>query len=181
MQKVIHITDHPEAKKGLLERTFREHEPDLRRFLRARVAAQEDRDDVVQELFLRLARIEDLAERLAENSGNTRSYLFAIATNLIVDQQRRAAAQRADKTNSLEEEAIPTTHPTLESVVATREQLETMMELLKKMKPKLRQAFVLNRFKHKSYPEVAKEMGISVASVQRYIATALTSLRRGME
>lgn len=180
-RNIYYLKDHPETREALLERTFHEHGIALRRFLKARLVKEEDREDVLQDLFLRLARVEGLAQRLAEQSGSTRAYLFSIVSNLIVDRQRKAASRREDQHLAYEEEFASTDHPTPEMVVATEQQLDRMMGALKSMPEKCRQAFVLNRFKYKSYPEVAEEMGISVASVQRYIATALASLREGMK
>ncbi len=177
---VVSITDHPQVRRELLERTFKEHGSALKRFLKARLANAEDREDIIQELFVKLANIEQLSERLSENTGNTRSYLLSILTNLIVDRQRRLSAQKHSQHNSYQQDTLATEYPTPETVVATGEQLDILMSILKRMQPKCRQAFILNRFKYKSYPEVAKIMGVSPASVQRYIATALESLRRGL-
>ena len=179
-QKVVYLTDRPESREVLLARTFEEHKTALRRFLKARLAREEDREDILQELFLRLARVDNLSERLSERLGNTRSYLFSIATNLVVDRYRKAAQEREEQHDSFDESLPHTELPSPEMVTATQQQLDRMLTLLRSMPAKQRKAFVLNRFKHRSYPEVARDMGVSVASVQRYISAALVRLRQGM-
>lgn len=177
---VVYLARSSRARDRLLEKTFREHEAALRQFLRLRLIAQQDREDILQELFLRLARVDNLAERLSVHSGNTRSYLFSIVSNLIVDSRRKATSRKQELHSSYDDDLSLTELPTPEMVVATQQQIHAMAVLLRRMPSKFRRAFILNRFKHKSYPEVAKEMGVSVATVQRYIAAALRRLREGM-
>ena len=43
-----------------------------------------------------------------------------------------------------------------------------------------RQAFILNRAKGLTYPEIAKQMGVSVSSVEKYILEALKHLRSAL-
>ena len=45
------------------------------------------------------------------------------------------------------------------------------------LKPRWRQAFVLNRFNHMSYHDVAKTMNVSTKTVEKYIGKALLHLR----
>lgn len=180
-KKVVHISDHPERKGALLTRVFEEHGPALRRFLRARLMLEEDREDVVQDLFLRLARADDLAEKLSAQSGSTRSYLFSIATNLIVDMRRKQSVREADSHESYDEETAPASHPTPEMIISAQEQVKQMKQLLSGLKPKPRRAFVLSRYMYKSYPEIAEEMDVSVSTVEKYISAALSALRRGLQ
>ena len=180
-KKIVPIYNHPDHKGALLERAFQEHGPALQRFLRARLALAEDREDIVQDLFVRLARTDGLAEKLSERSGNTRSYLFSIATNLIVDMKRKQMVREASHHDSYEEEAAPTPHPTPEMIIMTQEQVGVMKQLLATIKPKPRQAFVLSRYLHKSYSEIADEMGVSVSTVEKYVSSALSTLREGLQ
>ena len=182
-RKVIYIADRQETREVLLERVFRQHEPALRRFLHSRLVLEADCEDIAQELFAKLLALDNLAEKLSETSGNTLSYLFSIATNLIVDHKRRIVARRVDQHDIYEDDLLADeqAQQTPEMIVASEQQLDAMMRLLKKLKPKCRQAFVLSRFKHKSYPEIAQQMGLSVPSVERYITIALAALRKGLK
>ena len=179
-QTVVYLADRKMAPGSIIERAFKEHGTALRRFLQARLALQEDREDLIQELFLKLSGIDNLAERLSEQSGSTRCYLLAIATNLIVDRQRRASARREDQQHSYNDELAPSENFAPEAIAATQQQVDTTVKLLQRMNPKYRRAFVLNRFKYKSYREISQEMGVSETTVERYIASALGILRRGI-
>ena len=64
--QVVQISDRLfKERKGLLTQTFQDHEADLRRFLRARVANYSDRDDLIQDVFLRLAQQDDIENKLS--------------------------------------------------------------------------------------------------------------------
>lgn len=161
----------------LLESTFQEHAASLRAFLRARLVLEEDREDIMQEVFLKLSRQPELAEKLSSRTGNTLSYLISIATNLIIDRKRREEVRRFGLHESYEDEDLFSEQPTPESAAMSQQQLESMVAVLRKMKPKWREALILNRFEHMSYPEVARCMGVSTTSVERYISGALKLLR----
>ncbi len=178
--KVIDFSASRKRKGLMLEEVLKKHGSALRSFLRARLVLEDDREDIYQELFLKLTRLGNLEEKLAARSGDTRSYLFSIATNLIIDFKRRAAVRHSEHHESFDEKMITTDYPPPDRVAATTQQLDAMMSLLKKMEPKCREALILNRFEHKSYPEVAREMGVSTTSVERYIASALKILREEM-
>ena len=78
----------------VLHRVIRDHEPAIRRFLRARLANHPDYEDLVQDIYVKLARQENLDDKLSMGEAQTRAYLFSIATNLIRDRDRRNSIRR---------------------------------------------------------------------------------------
>ncbi len=180
--KLVSITSGKlKENEQLLEQVFRQQEPVLRQFFRARLLSKQDSEDLVQELFLRLVRVDNLAERLSHASGSTQCYLLSIATNLIVDHKRRSTSRKLDHHNSYEEDCLPAEHPSPERVVSSGKELDRMVAVLKKLKPKCRRVFVMSRFKHMSHRDIAAEMGFSEASVERYIAIAMVALKKGLK
>ncbi len=180
-RKVVYLARHKSAKDELLENILQEHGDALRGFLYVRLSHHPDCDDIIQEVFLRLSRMEDLADKLSGDTGNTRSYLFSIATNLIVDRGRYASRRKSGWHDSYNDEATQSQQPGPESQAATEEQMERALSLLKSMDKKYREPFVLNRFKFKSYRKIAAETGLSESTVERHIATALSILRKGLK
>ena len=166
-----------ETNEQLLERLFNEHGRALRGFLRGLLGADDDLEDIVQELFLRLARLEDLQARLPREPGRWRSYLIAAANNLAVDLQRHRLVRR----NYLETEQRH--HPdnvheaSPEAIALTRQELHAVQQAITDMRPRWRQAFILNRFKYMSYRQIAREMGVSVKQVEKYMKSALIRVR----
>lgn len=182
-RKIIYMSDRYRSEEPLLGQVFRQYEPALKRFLRTRLALEEDREEIIQEVFLKLSRIEDVAPLVSRKSGSTKAYLFTIASNLVSDMRRRAARSIPEANECQLEGACETSSPDLnpEAVLNAQDQLDEIMAVLNMLKPKCRRAFVLSRFHYLTYPEIAKEMNLSVPSVERYIAIALASMRERLK
>ena len=179
---VVDFTERRETSDQVLERLFSQHEAALRTFVRRRLGSVEEIEDVVQEVFARLARLGDLHTRIQAGKGDGRSYLFTVANNLIVDQERRKTLQRQYDNQTDEGDLV--TEVTPETIVATDRELEIIKQVIMNLKPSWRRAFVLNRFHYMSYREVAEHMGITIKQVESYMAQALVKLRdaeRAME
>lgn len=167
-----------EERGRVLEQLFNEHGVALRSFVARNMAADEDPEDIVQEVFIRLVKMDDLYDRLADESGSTRSYLFTIANNLIVDLERKKSRRRGFDRRLQEEaeDAVVESNP--EAIVSANKELAMLKTVIMKMRPDWRRAFVLNRFKHMSYPQVAEHMGVTVKQVEYFMSQALVRIRQ---
>jgi RNA polymerase sigma-70 factor (ECF subfamily) len=56
-----------------------------------------------------------------------------------------------------------------------------MLDVISNMGLKRRRAFVLHRFDQLPYSEIAKKMGISPSSVEKYVMAALAELKARMD
>ena len=178
--KVVHIRRRDGVSEAL-QRIALEHEPALRRFVGARLSAHPDHEDVVQETFLRVARQEDVEEKLSRSLDSVRSYLFSIATNVMRDSHRKAVTRQKydDLTRHLSR--AHGSESSAEEVVSAQEQLGNVKAAIIKLSPDCRDAFVLNRFEGLSYREVADRMGVSVSMVEKHIMRALRDIRRRVD
>lgn len=180
--KVVYIDAHRQKEnKRLLEQVFRQQGPVLRQFFRARQLSDQDCEDLIQELLLRLAGTDNLDEKLSDTSGSTVCYLLSIATNLMIDRKRKAAVRKGEQHDSYDRDYLPAENASPEAAVCYDRQVEKMMVELKKLKPKCRDVFVMSRFKGMSHKEIARAMKFSEASVERYMAIALVALRKGLK
>ncbi len=59
-----------------------------------------------------------------------------------------------------------------------KQDIGRMQDVLLKLKPKHRHAFVLSRFKYMSNKDIAETIGVSVSTVEKYISKALLALRK---
>ncbi len=171
-------SSHLETREQVLERLFKEHEAAVRSFIRGRIGVDEEPEDIVQEVFLRMAGIDNLEEKMHESRGSNRGYIFAMANNLIVDLERRNvrlrnyAAQQRDSGEGLAQEISP------EKLVSARRDLDLVKSVIMGLRPNWRRAFILNRFKFMSYTEIAREMKVTVKQVENYMAQALSRIRK---
>lgn len=172
------------ANESLLEQIIAEHDAALRRFVRVRLGAQrrDEADDVVQDVYARLAQMDNLHERVAERLDTVRNYLFQIAVNIITDRFRKASSRReADHVPADDEQVAATLGCTLSSPerqLEGKRTLQLIQAALNELKPELRQAFLLSRMDNKSYREISDMMGVSVSTVEKYISAALVAVRK---
>lgn len=168
-----------ETREQVLERLFSEHGAALRGFLRVSLDVGEEAEDIVQEVFIKLAKLDNLQERLPHGGVSNRSFLFAIANNLVVDMERSKRVRR-DYARELQAEArdeFQVHNASPETITLAKKELEQVKKVLMQMRPCWREAFILNRFRHRSYREIAMDMDISVKTVEKYIKKALIQIK----
>ena len=179
--QVVQISDRLfKERKGLLTQTFQDHEADLRRFLRARVANYSDRDDLIQDVFLRLAQQDDIENKLSFGPAKIRAYLMVIASNLVRDAHRRSITRKESLHNSAETIALTDRRPSPEKAAETKQTLAKLDAVMKALEPKCRMAFTMSRIQNISYKEIAHQMNVSTSMVEKYIAKALVAIRTEM-
>ncbi|WIO73622.1 sigma-70 family RNA polymerase sigma factor [Porticoccaceae bacterium LTM1] len=171
-----------ETQQQALNRLYEEHHVALRKFLRARLGISQELDDIVQEVFARLAKIENLAELLPIGEEGSLSYLFRAANNLAINIERHKTVRNRyldGEKLRMQSEEVHFDH-TPERINLVREELSQIRNVIAGMNINTRQAFILNRFKQRTYKEIAKDMGVSVKQVEKYIQKALVIIRRAV-
>ena len=61
-----------------------------------------------------------------------------------------------------------------------KDAMKVLMETLEKMPPKTKEAFMLNRFRNKTYSEIAQIQNVSEKNIEYRISSALKILRKAM-
>ena len=154
-----------------------EHREALGRFLKARLGASGDSDDLLQELYLKVAGADPDTE-----IREPRAYLYRLASNLVMDRHRsgrraavRDGAWRLANHATMAAEDIADI-PSAEAVVAGRERLAILVAALSSLPPKTQTIFRLHKFDGHSYAEVAAQLGVSRSSVEKHMMDALKVL-----
>lgn len=135
------------------------HEAALRNWLRVRFPAIVDRDDLVQEAFLRMWRARERG-----TIGSAKAFLFATARNLACDtlKQRRAQVALGESAGS---EVLDEDANTAESVARAQE-LEVLQRALESLPERCRQVFTLRRLHGLSQKQIAAQLGIAEKTVE---------------
>lgn len=157
-----------------------EHESAIQRFLRVRLANEADRDDVVQEVFARMCRIENLSDKLSLGVDRTRAFLYMTASNLVRDLHRREKTRRKDAHQPFDDESFADQTASIEDQLQSSQKLEIVTRAIDSLKPSCRQAFVMSRIDCMSYREIADQMNISVSMVEKHITNALIAIRQAV-
>ncbi|MGE3976677.1 MAG: RNA polymerase sigma factor [Nitrospira sp.] len=150
---------------------------DLVRHLTRKVGCHATAEDLVQDLYLKIA-----GTNLWFNGASPRGFIFTAATNLARDLWRRERrASRAEDVELLVAANITSEAPSAERVVAAKQQLRKMALALAELSPKCRDAFVQSRIHGLTHAEIAVKMGLSERMVAKYIVKALDHCRRRMD
>ena len=176
---VIALASRERLGRGqLVEQLFDRHARGLRLFLRGRLVPPNQVEDLVQELFTRLLRVNRLEEKMSDSTGSSRSYLLTMANNMIVDKQRRLRVRNAYAAGQREIERERVEERTPERIVAAQLELEAVKAVIMDMRLNWRLAFVLQRFGNMSYEDIASHMGVTVKQVENYIVRAMRRIRK---
>jgi RNA polymerase sigma-70 factor (ECF subfamily) len=161
---------------------FRKHNRDLVVFLRARLGSTADAQEVAQEAYVHLLRLEDMG-----SISFQRAYLFRVATNLSIDRMRRRKVRDARRTTDEEEAAADAeadidwldTEP--ERRAMGEEQLRAMRTALRDLSPNTRRAFVLHMLEGRSLDSIARTMKLTERMVRYHVANAIAYCREQMD
>jgi RNA polymerase sigma-70 factor (ECF subfamily) len=166
------------AGAAYIEALFREHRGPLLRYINGLLPNSEDAAEVLQETYVRLLRQHSL-ERV---DANAKAWLFQVATNLVRDYFRQRKAHRADQHTPLDRH--PADDPELqesEESVRWDDVLGRFKSTLLTLKPEVRAVFLLHRFRDLTYPQIARQLGISLRTVERHMNEAVSQLKRALE
>lgn len=166
------------AKDQLLA-VYLERRPALVRSFAARTGSRERAEDVVQDLYVRL---QSLTEVAAAEVQNPVAFLYRIGGNLVLDgvrQGKRTAAR--DKAWTEEGGEIVggvsiADQPSPEDAAWARLKLDQVSRALEDVAPRARQAFRLHRIDGLTHAQIAERLGVSTSSVEKYLSGVLARL-----
>jgi RNA polymerase sigma-70 factor (ECF subfamily) len=139
----------------------------LRRFFERRLKAGADPDDLVQEVFVRLAR-----QGHAETIQHLDGYVFQVAANVLRDYLRRCAV-RAHELNHVQladQELEGGFSP--ERVLLGQEAVEHLIAALHQLPEKTQAIFALYHFESVPQVEIAQRLHMPLSTVEKHMARA---------
>ena len=155
-----------------LDFLFREYNQPLVRYLTRRLGDRDWAEEVAQETFLRAARQKEIT--------NERSWLFAVATNLIRDEARKDARRRKHLELLAQEERDRQDSVPQLVEMEDREAAALARRALEALSERDREALLM-REEGLDYNEIAAALELSVASVGTTLARARKRLVEAFE
>jgi RNA polymerase sigma factor (sigma-70 family) len=165
----------PDSKQAFVADLERRHGSRLRRFLASRLrSAAADASDLVQEVFLRLLRIDR-----HETIRSSESYLFTIAFHVLHQHAlRRSATPETMDVAALVEELASGPDNDPAGRAETQQRLEALQGALQELSPKAQAVLLLHRRDGYSLEEIGTQLGVSRAMAAKYLAKALLHCRQ---
>ena len=138
---------------------------DLLRFLRARLANKWDAEDLAQEVYLRMLRVEGKGR-----VRNHRAYALRVAAHVAYEWNHLARNRLPHSSKALK--AMPDGYEPLQALFVKQE-IATLEKALNSLSPKCRTVVLLHRRDRMTYKEIATHLSISVSMVRKYLAQGL--------
>jgi RNA polymerase sigma factor (sigma-70 family) len=157
------------ARAALVEQLFTAHRAALLQYLRRLMSSSEDAEEIVQETYIRLLKLEDI-EHL---DSQVRRFLFRIATNLARDRFRQRKARAHDAHLSYELVDLEANEESPDEIADWDAGMEVLKRALLDLPPRHRQVFLLHVTENMSYRTIAKHLGVSTKTVERDLAMVL--------
>ena len=168
-----------ETGRAALVEAYLERRADLIRFFALRLRSVSAAEDLVQEIYVRVAAADTPIE-----IQNPVAYLYRLGSNLMLDRLRgerrtgrRDAAWLDSRSTRLGGQQVAP-EPSAEAAVAARQRLARLTEALLELTPQTQRVFRMHKFEGLTHPQVAEALGISRSAVEKHMMAALRHLAR---
>ena len=151
-----------------LSRHVLKHEPALRAWLNHRRIAGLEIDDIVQETYARLIRVESVA-----HIDNARNYMFQTAYSVLISHVRRSKVVSFQAVNDLDNLMAASHEPSPEERTADRDELHRLAQAIAGLPGKIRDVFILRRVHGLSQREVAGQLGLAESTVEKHMSRGI--------
>jgi RNA polymerase sigma factor (sigma-70 family) len=158
-------TEHPSSHD--VNNLYRQHHSWLQGWLRKRINCSFDAADLAHDTFVRI-----ISARHVTAIQQPREYLATIAKGLLIDRFRHRAVEHAFL-ETLANLPEPTTISAEEHAIIV-ETLVAIVEAFDKLDKRTRDVFILAQFDALTYAQIGDRLGISVTTVKKHFARALT-------
>lgn len=160
-----------------LTATYLSKRADLVRFFTVRTGSNAEAEDIVQEMFVKIAGLS------GDGVDSQAAYLYKLGSNIMLDRLRSKRRAEARDGVFYESEAGDASGPepsapapTPERAWEAKRRLEEVMRVLDTFPPQRRRVFVMHKLDGRSYGEVAEALGISKSAVEKQMMAALKQL-----
>jgi RNA polymerase sigma factor (sigma-70 family) len=145
---------------------YSDHHGWLYSWLRRRLGCSHNAADLAHDTYMRL-----MVSGRQPAPEQARSYLMQIAKGLVIDRHRREVLERAYlDALACQPQAMS---PSPEERSMAIEALMRIDAMLGRLAPIVRETFLLSQFDGLTYSAIAEQLGVSVASVRKYMLQAM--------
>lgn len=146
------------------------------RFYRAAyymLESQQDAEDAVQELYLKLWRSRESLNGL----NNPVAYALSLLKNICVDRIRRREIRKAEPLDF----AAPSESPPLDRQMSSKDLLKLVLTEIDNLPDRQAEVMKMMALEGQDYKEISKRTGLSQVHVRVLISTARKTLKRKLK
>ena len=172
----VRVSLPDESEPPLLE-AYLARRDDLVRFFTARLRSSAAAEDLVQDMYERVVRVDQTVE-------NPTAYLYRLGANLLLDRARydRRRIVRETAWSDARSDALGgarvVNEPSPEATAAARDEMRRLLAAVERLPPQARRAFRLHKLQGLTHAETAVAMGVSKSAVEKHISVALGLLTK---
>ncbi len=150
----------------------------LRRYFEKHGVPRDEVDDLVQDVFLRLA-----TRTHFESPTHLEAYIFRSAANLLHDRHRRQVTRATARHEAYEEDIHGSVFatPGPDRVVHSAQRLERLLAALEELPERTRKVFTLYHLEDLPHRKIAERLGIAVSTIEKHMARANVYLMARVE
>ena len=152
------------------------HEPALRAYLSRRFPTGCDHDDLVQEAYSRLLRLEH-----PPGVSYPKAFLFTTARNAAIDLFRRRRGIVHEPVEECETQSALEEPPGIAETLDHRQRLEALVEVLSDLPERCREVMLLRHMDGFAVKEIAAHLGLSVGTVKGHLLKGMKDCARSFE
>ena len=168
------ILDFSKGSIPAFEKLYKEYWNRVYQFTGLFVDDSFEREDIVQEVFVRLWK----KRHLLDSSKDIDGFLFIITRNMVFNRLRKSG--RTERMEALAESAGLIYDSDTESKLDASYLKDYVDKLISILPERQREAFRLSRQEKLSIKQIALKMGISESGVKRHINLALKFIRANL-
>lgn len=127
--------------------------------------------DLLHDVYV---RVYEAAQK--EEPENAKAFVFATARHLIIDRVRRERIVPIEIMADMESLGIAVEDPGPERGAIARAELRRLENAVMKLRPRLREAFILKQLEGLSRREISLRMGVGEETVKQYLADGICAL-----
>ena len=160
---------------GAFERIYKMYEKQLGQYAFQFTKSRFISDEIIQDVFFKLW----LHRKSLQKDGNIKAYLYRMVRNRSLNYIRDAV-QHEDLAEVLKKDALRARDQADDHVISM--DLDNLMDsILERLPERKRNIYQLSRQQGKSNGEIAKQLGITIKTVENHIWEALLIIKKHVE
>lgn len=164
------LTDRTIEADNLIAYAYSDYHELIIHYIRKRINHPEDAEDIAQDVFVRLL---DYKQMLLPSS--IKSFIFTIASNLVIDYIRRYYRKQEVSANMFE--FYKEFECNIESNIHTKEIFNIELQILQQQPEKRRKIYELSRFDEITTADIAEQLQLSKRTVESHLYQSRKQMR----